>query len=186
MDAMIAKPRTRRAELPAEKLEAAWVSLSGESRQAFKALLALTASPDGTVAFLGKRLKATVFDAERVKKDAEKVKKLVAALDSDNFNTRNQAAKELKKLGALAVPALKKAFAEKPSLEVVRQIKGLLADAAAKPGPSPEVLRELRAIEVLESIGTPAARDLLQSVAKGTKKVLTTIAAQEALDRMGK
>ncbi len=47
-------------------------------------------------------------------------------------------------------------------------------------------LRDLRALEVLEFIGTPEARALLVSVANGDPSVRLTIEAKACLQRMSR
>ena len=47
-----------------------------------------------------------------------------------------------------------------------------------------EALRQSRAVEVLERIGTPEARRLLDKLAGGAPGALTTASARAALDRL--
>ena len=53
-------------------------------------------------------------------------------------------------------------------------------------GGSPRRLRELRAVQVLEFIGTAAARGVLQDLAKGVTEASLTRHAQAALGRLAK
>jgi hypothetical protein len=48
----------------------------------------------------------------------------------------------------------------------------------------PETLRGLRAVELLERLGTPAARQLLADLAKGVETSRVTVAARTGLDRL--
>jgi hypothetical protein len=59
--------------------------------------------------------------------DRKKIAGLIAALDSPRFETREQATKELEKIGFSAQAALEKALAGKPPLEVRTRIERLLA-----------------------------------------------------------
>jgi hypothetical protein len=51
---------------------------------------------------------------------------------------------------------------------------------------TPEMLRSLRAVEVLEQIATPAAREHVKSLAGGADGATLTRAAAEALKRSPK
>jgi hypothetical protein len=50
---------------------------------------------------------------------------------------------------------------------------------------TPEPQRDLRAVHVLEEIGTPEARQTLAKLAKGAASVRLTVEAKAALDRLG-
>lgn len=88
--------------------------------------------------------------------------RLIAELDDDSFKVRERATRELAKVGPDAA-ALRQAQANKPSIEAKRRIQELLT-RLDKEGRS-ERLRCLRAIEVLERIGTPRAKDALRGLA---------------------
>ena len=83
--------------------------------------------------------------------------------------------------------ALLKALENKPSTEATTRIDRLL-DLAKSPShaPSGDSLRDLRALEVLESIATPEARALLEELSKGAEHTRLTDAARAALNRVGK
>jgi len=85
----------------------------------------------------------------------------------------------LKELGPRAEPALRTALQAKPSLEQRRHIEELLA--AAPSPPTSEELRQLRALIVLERIGTPQARRLLEEAAKGPLSAPLTRQARACL-----
>jgi hypothetical protein len=69
--------------------------------------------------------------------------------------------------------------------EAKRRIDELLdkLEIAALP---PETLRVLRAVEVLEHLGTPEARDCLKALAAGAPEVQPTRDATKALERLAK
>ena len=113
--------------------------------------------------------------------DAKQVQDWIADLDSSQFAKREKATRELKRLGELGEPALKKALKNRPSLEARSRLNGLLNNL---PGPSPELIRSLRAIEVLERIGVADARDVLNILAKGAPEAQLTQEAMAALDRL--
>jgi hypothetical protein len=77
---------------------------------------------------------------------------------------------------------LRTALNANPSLEQRRRVEELLA---ALPGattpPTQEELQRLRTLIVLERIGTPEARRMLEDVAKGPGSALLTRQARAAL-----
>jgi WD40 repeat protein len=172
-------PTTRGGDVPAKALEAAWKDLNGESNKAFEALLTFTSAPQQTVALLKERIKPAT------EPDAKKIEKLVGALEDSNFDTRKNALEELKKLGKSAVPALKRALRNDPSAEARRRIDDLIADAVKLPI-TDEERQASRTIEVLERMAQDkAARELLQSLAKGAEGATITEEARAAMKRLG-
>jgi hypothetical protein len=73
----------------------------------------------------------------------------------------------------------------KPPAEVRRRAE-LLLDLADARHLSPEGLRTLRAVEVLERVANPEARKVLQSLASGAPGATVTQEAQAALKRLDK
>jgi len=61
-----------------------------------------------------------------------------------------------------------------------------LAALAEDAPPSPEQLRTLRAVAVLEQLGTPEARGLLDKLAQGAPGALVTEEAKAARERLRK
>jgi hypothetical protein len=133
----------------------------------------LAGAPTESVAFLKEHLPPVAAP------DPKRVAPLLAALDSSQFAERNKAMEDLEKLSLGVEPALRKALAEKPSLEVRQRIEQVLERLAGAPR-----LRALRAIEVLEHIATPKARQLLTSLAKGAAGSVPTQEAQASLRRL--
>src|SRR5207248_888000 len=115
---------------------------------------------------------------------AEKLSKLIADLDSEEFTVREKAATELAKLGVPAEPALKKALAAKPSLEVRHRIESLLEEFSNNWPGMP--LQTWRALAVLERIGSDDARHLLKGLSEGDPDSRLTQEAGAALERLGK
>lgn len=89
----------------------------------------------------------------------------------------------MEKIGEPAVPILRKTLEDGPSAEVRRRVTELLSKIGGA-APRGELRRSLRAIEALERIGTPEAKAVLQSLAKGMGGAMVTKAAQAALDRL--
>jgi RNA polymerase sigma factor (sigma-70 family) len=166
------------AELTAADLEACWEDLAVGAARAYRAMGKMLAAPAPTVAFLGGRVKPAPAA------EARRVAALIADLGSEQFKTRDQAMKELEKLGEVAAPALHKAYAGDPPLEVKRRLEVLLEKLSNWP---PETLRQVRAVEALEGIGSAEARRLLtRLVAEGSPPARLTREARLALDRLTK
>jgi RNA polymerase sigma factor (sigma-70 family) len=164
-----------RVELPAGQMQALWDRLgSADAAAAYQAVCFLAQAPEQTVAWVREHLPQQA--------DSEQVARLVLALDSDRFAVRDEAEAALKRLGELAAPSLRRALDGKPSAEVRRRVSGLLERLEL--GKAPEQLRSLRVIEVLERAGTPAARQLLKDLARGSPAARQTRGAKAALDRL--
>jgi HEAT repeat protein len=115
----------------------------------------------------------------------ERLARLIADLDSGQFDVRRKAAAELQRLGELAGPALRQALAGRPSPEVRRSVGPLLAQLEHDQH-SPERLRGLRAVAVLEHVGTPAARQALEGLSHGAEGARLTEEARAALARLAR
>jgi HEAT repeat protein len=111
-------------------------------------------------------------------------KPLIKQLDDGNFTVRDKATGELLKIGDLVFPALDKALAANSPLETKRRLEDLRGKMTGM-FLQGERLRAYRAVEVLELIGTPAARHVLQTLADGAPGALVTTSAQAALKRYG-
>jgi hypothetical protein len=174
-------PRPRGTEVAGGQAEALWNDLvCDDGGKAFRAVVALTAAPKQTVALLTERLKPVAAP------DARRVEKLIADLDSDTFDVREKAAKELESIAEQASDALRKALESPPSAEVRRRIEALLEPQEPGRRQSPETLRQVRAVEVLEHVATPEARQLLEALSRGVAGARLTREARAALDRLGR
>jgi hypothetical protein len=170
----------RRMLLKPAELDACWTDLvSDDAGHAFQAIRKLVASPSEAVADLQKHLPPVRAP------DASRQAILIADLDSETFAVRDAAMKELTKLGDLAAPTLRDALDKSPSAEARRRIEGLLTRLEGL-GAAGEPLRQSRAVEVLEYVGTPDARSLLQKLANGAAGARLTREAKTALERLVK
>ena len=115
--------------------------------------------------------------------DTKHVSRLIADLDSNRFAVRVHAAKELDQLGGAVEPCVRKILAQKPSLEVTRRIEQLLKQITQL---SPESLQLIRAVAVLEYIGSPEAKQLLEKLATGAEGARLTKEAKASLHRLNK
>jgi WD40 repeat protein len=172
----------RPAKLSEKELEDRWAGLaSNDAMRAGRAIWSLVAAGPQAISLLGERLRPAI-----AKVSPELVDRLITDLDAENFKTRQKARRELAKLGELCEPALRRALAKRPSLELRRSLQELLSqlDEERKGSPSGDVLRGARAVEVLEQIGTPEARQVLKTLAKGAPLARLTHEAQAALQRI--
>ena len=113
----------------------------------------------------------------------ERIQTLLAQLDHNEFAQREEASRELKKLGAAAEPALCKLLTRRPSLEMARRVKAILATPPPWTPQDSETLRRRRAIQVLERIGSPAAGRILAKLAEGDAAAPETHFAKDVRDR---
>ncbi len=172
--------RLVQVRLAPKDLEDAWQALASEHAiEADVWSWRFAAAAEQALPFLRKRLRSPAPLKE------EPIARLVADLDSPQLRVRQKAGDALEKLGEAAEPALRKALAGKPSLEVRRRVERLLK-LLEGPVPSGARLRRLRAVEVLERIGTPEAREVLQMLAKGAPEARLTQEAKASLERLAK
>ena len=82
-----------------------------------------------------------------------------------------------------AAPALKKALADEPSPEVRRRLAELV-EAAEAGHCGPDMRRAVRAVEVLEAVGTPEARRVLADLAAADPENRLTAEARASLERL--
>ncbi len=164
------------ATLPKAVLEKCWADLADpDAAVAYRAVGRLVGAPRDAVAFLKARLRpATEAPAARVAA-------LIRDLDSPRFAVRQAAMSELAKLGDLAGPALRAVLAGKASLEKKQRAEQLLQRSADIPA---EQLRPWRALAVLEYVGGPEARGVLEALAGGAPQSRVTREARAALRRL--
>jgi hypothetical protein len=171
-------PHRPSAPLNPDQLAAYWTDLAGaDASRAFLTITRLTDVPEQAVELLKGRLRPVRAPS------SEELGRHIAELDSPQFARREAATKQLSELGELAEGALRKALSKAP-LEVRRRIEGLLAlPPLAR---TPEARRHLRAIRVLESIGTREAETLLRMLAEGAPEARVTQDAKATLDRLAR
>jgi WD40 repeat protein len=169
-----------RPRLGAKELSALWSDLGGPAPQAHTAAWRLVAAPEQAVPLLHQRLGPIPASVGRG------INGLITDLASERFAVRERAARELAKLGDQVVPALRQAPKEQAPLEVRRRLELLLETCYARPVLLPELLRQLRAVMILEHVETVEARRLLETVAHGAPEVRLTQEAKAAVQRLTK
>lgn len=166
-------------KVPVPPLQQCWTDLgSADAAQGYRALWGLVKHADKGVALLSEHLRPVPVVAD------EKIQQLITDLDSKQFIVRDKAAASLRQLHNLAEPALRKAHATAPTLEAALRIEALLR-AIDDLSLASDQLRAERVVEVLEHIGSPAARKVLQSLAQGASPARLTQQAAAALKRLG-
>jgi len=149
---------------------------SPNAAEGFRALQSLSTVPELSIPMLKTCLQpASVANAQQLAR-------LIENLNAESFAAREQATRELMALDFRARPALVRALEDHPTPEVRRRIEPLL-EALDRPN-WPDELREIRAVEVLERIGSRNAKELLSHLAKGDPNARQTEHAKAALHRL--
>jgi WD40 repeat protein len=164
-------------DLTSGELKKLWADLAGEAATAHRALHTLAASPAASLPFLN----AHFLPAAEA--GAKRVGKILADLDSDAFQTREAASRELIQLREWMEPTLRRMRENNPTPEIRRRLDAILSASNPFPLISAETLRMLRGVAILEYIGTPEAQRMLRKLA-GAPTSPPTLAAQAALRRL--
>jgi RNA polymerase sigma factor (sigma-70 family) len=164
------------SNLSPQDLNQLWTTLAGEATKAYHAIHTLSGAPEQATLLLKERLRPAS------EPNTPQIARLIADLDSAQFTARQKADQDLVKMGEGAEAALRKKLAEQPPLEVRKRIEQVLAKIRL----SPESLQALRAVEVLEHIGSPEAKQVLQTLAKGAEGFRLTLEAKASLERLDK
>jgi hypothetical protein len=165
-------------KLTAMLLDQFWADLAKEDPEpAYAAIWTLSAAGPAAVPFLKAKLMPE-------KPAGDRANELLVKLDSDKYAVREAAFRDLKTLGPVIEEELRKAAAdEKNSAEVRKRVAKLLESWEKRPA-TPEELRQVRTIEVLERIGTPEARAALSGIAGGAPGAWLTEQAALAVKRL--
>jgi len=107
----------------------------------------------------------------------------IGELGGQKFADREAAQKELAALGEWAEPALERGLKAATQAETRRRITALL-EAVPHTEKRPDQLRDLRAVEVLEHIGTVEARRVLERMGIGFAGARLTQDAKASLHRL--
>jgi RNA polymerase sigma factor (sigma-70 family) len=163
--------------LTAEELQTCWEDLGRDAENAYRAIGRLLTAPDAALGILRKHLKPAPSAPW------QRIADLLADLDSKDFKTREQATRELEKLGDVAAPAVQMALDGKVSLEIRRRLDLLLQKLEGASLP-PEALRQVRAVEALDNLRSSEAKALLERLAAdGAPEARLTREAKAVLER---
>jgi WD40 repeat protein len=161
-----------------DRLNALWRTLTDAPDKAYPAAWEMLDHPAESVPFLiGKLSPVKPLNEQRVRQ-------LLDQLDSESFAEREEASHQLLALGEQTLPMLRQALREGRSLETKKRVEAVIESLTC--GPSPQQLRLLRALAVLEWSGTAEANEHLHRLAGGAGGASVTEAAKTALRRLGK
>lgn len=165
-------------DLGPKVLDKLWSDLAAEDAAvAYQAIWTLSAAPSKAVVFLKSHL-------QPIPVKEVPLERLVADLDSAVFAIRDKASQELKKLDRVAEDYLRQTAKDKKhSLEMQRRLKAILEFLERHPL-SREELRQVRAVQVLETIASAEARRSLETLAQGWSAARQTLEARESLQRL--
>jgi len=153
----------------------AWDDLcSKDAAKAFAAMRMLRANPEQAVPLLKERAKLPAPP------EAEVLKKLLADLGSADFATREKATAALGAAGESVRAAMEAEAARTQSPESARRLEGIIARLDT---PTPASWRLVRAVEVVEGIGSREVKELLEHWASGRAGVPLATEAKAALRR---
>jgi RNA polymerase sigma factor (sigma-70 family) len=166
--------------LSAREAQSLWADLGGDdAAHAGRAIAALASAPGEALPLVRRHVRPAGAA------DAKHLAQLVVQLDNDRFDVRQSAMRELEEQEEIAGPILRDTLAGQPSAEVRRRVEELLEKLDA-PLRESDLLRDLRAVEVLERIGTPEARRLLETLARGAAAARLTREAKGSLERLNR
>jgi WD40 repeat protein len=178
-DGYVLPPRTS-FHYRLDNTDAVWGELAEDADRAYVALCQLASNPEEAAALLRERLRPVpAFDGARLKR-------LIAQLDDDSFAVREKAAEELLGMAAAAEATLRELLTSHPSAEVRSRLRTILGKIkkGQEIAPAAEALRTERSLEVLERLGTPAARLVLDELARGVPGAALTRQARAACRRL--
>jgi WD40 repeat protein len=168
-----------KAVLDNNELEAAWKDLANDNAGAARLTVwRLIVNAKEVAPYL--KTKVPLVDVPRIKK-------LLADLDSDQFDERDAAFKELANQGRWLEDRLEEALVKTPSLEYKRRIEQL-QDKLRVPGAltlRQEQIRLRRTMMVLEYIADAPAVDLLDRLTRQAPSDALCDEAAKTLDRLG-
>ncbi len=171
------------------EIEALWTQLEdADAERAWETAWRLTAFGRSAV----RPLRACLSEPPKRKEPNDKrIRMLIAALDAPSIEAREEAAKALEGLSDLVVPALRDLQVNTQAPAEMRaramQILTRIKRQPTRPAlPKPDYsLRHLRAIHVLERIGSGGAKNVLEMLANESPSLRERREAKAALERLG-
>ena len=174
----ISPPAAETNDLTPERLRELWQDLqASDADRGYRAVAALVLAPTQAVRLLQEKMRP----ASNARDDH--YQSWIKDLDDERFETREKATAELSTVGELAEPVLRRALTKPISLETKARIRNLLEKMPLSL-PSSDWLVTVRGLEILERIGTPQARELVEQLSKGLTESAQTREAVRSLERM--
>jgi hypothetical protein len=115
--------------------------------------------------------------------DVKQIATLLADLDSERFDTRDKATRQLEKMPG-AHTALRERLQHQPTLEVRQRIEKILLKLDDLQWQK-EQLRVMPAVRLLAQFGSSDAQRLLEALAEGPPEIPFVLEARAALRRLG-
>jgi WD40 repeat protein len=158
-------------------IQSLWEELgrNDDLRRTYRALVRLSSAADKAMPLFRKQLKP------HTPVTAERLSRLIADLEAEDFPKREGATRELVALGDAAEFELKRTRKGTDSPEAIRRIDHILKRLEHR---TPEAERQLLAVLALEAIGTADAVRLLDELSRGAPGARLTRDARAALDRL--
>jgi WD40 repeat protein len=153
-----------------------WADLGTPAADAWRALWHLLAYPGPATELLRARAKPIPAWTDTPEQ--------IAKLDHPKYAVREEAARELARRGAVVEGDLRAALQKTTSAEQRERLEGLLNKLNYAVAPDGEVLRGLRAVWLLERLGTAEAKKLLERLADGASGSRVTLEAKAAVERL--
>jgi RNA polymerase sigma factor (sigma-70 family) len=167
----------RKTEAPnRDRLNVLWRSLVETPDKVYPAVWEMLDHPTQSLPFLKEKLTPVQPIEEK------RVRQLLVQLDSDSFEEREKANRQLLALGEQFLPILRQTLNDRPTPETKRRAEDILELLAR--GPSAEQMRLLRALAVLEWNNRPDAVEHLRHLASGAPSSSLTRAAKAAVRRL--
>ena len=171
----------RSAHLDATQVASLWDDLaSPDNTFALWVAGVLNSDPARAMALFKDRLKPVTSDYE------ERLRRAITDLQDEDFKVRERALDELRRIGSEAIPPLRELqrTATDPRLQARLRAFLTIAELDGVTPSLPDVARQMRAVAVLETIGTPEAREVLEELAKGAPSARLTETAQAGAGTM--
>jgi hypothetical protein len=172
-------PRGSTEEAGQGELQILWDLLSDQdAAKGYRGISSLAGLGDKAVAFLKGRVRPVPPES------VNSIKERIAQLDADDFEVREEASARLAYLGAPAYKYVRAAQNNNNSLEMSRRLDALADVLSQWVAKDPETLRVLRAIWVLERIGSGESKEVLKILSEGNPDSRPTEEAKAALERL--